>query len=407
MQLNYKEKTRCLCCDSENLKKVIDLGKQPLANSYHKIDEELEFFPLGLNLCKNCYHLQLSHVVNPDLLFKHYLYVSGTSNTSHAYFDWFVKFVMEYTGTKQGSVLDIACNDGTQLDYFKKHGWDTYGVEPAVNLHQISNKKHSVICDYFKTPIFNDKKFEIIVAQNVFAHLENTKEFLDNCYTIMKDNSYLFIQTSQAELVNNNQYDTIYHEHLSFFNINSMNELVKRTNLHLIDVIKSHIHGISYIFVISKNKNNSTFIQNHIAVEKEKGLLNQSTYEEYSKNIFHSVKKFRETVSNYRNQGYKIIGYGAAAKGMTVLNFTNVKLDLIIDDNPLKHNLFTPGTNILISPQSALKNCSIDDKIVFVPLAWNFFNEIKSKILNIRKNKNDLFLMYFPYVRIIQSNDME
>jgi len=404
MLLNYKEKTHCICCNSSDLRIVLDLGKQPLANSYHKLGEELDEFPLGLNLCTNCFHLQLSHIVNPDLLFKHYLYVSGTSATSHAYFDWFVRFVQEYTGKQNGTVLDIACNDGSQLDYFQKHGWNTFGVEPAVNLYEVSKQKHSVICDYFKAPIFDNKTFDIIVAQNVFAHLEETKQFLDDCYSMMTDDSYLFIQTSQAELINNNQYDTIYHEHLSFFNINSMNELVKRTQLYLIDVIKSHIHGISYIFVISKKNTNSTYVQNHIAVEREKGLLNLKTYEEYSKNVNYSVKQFGDTVRQFRNEGYKIIGYGAAAKGMTVLNFTNVKLDLIIDDNPLKHNLYTPGMNIQILPQSALEEYSLDDKIVFVPLAWNFFNEIKSKILKIRQSKNDIFLMYFPYIRIVESN---
>lgn len=401
MLLNYKEKIHCICCNSKNLKLILDLGKQPLANSYHAKDEILESFPLGLNLCENCFHLQLTHVVNPDLLFKHYLYVSGTSTTSHAYFNWFVNFVSEYTNKTSGKILDIACNDGSQLDYFKKQGWDTYGVEPAKNLYEISNKTHSVICDYFKSSIFDNKKFDIITAQNVFAHLEETKQFLDDCSTIMNDDSFLFIQTSQAELVNNNQYDTIYHEHLSFFNINSMNELIKRTDLFLVDVIKTHIHGISYIFVIKKQEKNKHLVSNHIAVEKEKGLLNIKTYEEYSKNVYELASKFSKTVDQYRNEGYKIIGYGAAAKGMTVLNFTQVKLDLIIDDNPLKHNLYTPGTDIHILPQSVLEQYHEDDKILFVPLAWNFFNEIKNKILKIRQNQNDVFLMYFPYIRIV------
>lgn len=395
MSLNYKEKTHCICCNSTQLKLIIDLGKQPLANSYHEETEVLESFPLGLNLCENCFHLQLTHVVNPDLLFKHYLYVSGTSTTSHAYFDWFVNFVSEYTNKNSGSVLDIACNDGSQLDYFKKHGWDTYGVEPAINLHEISNKNHTVVCDYFKSSIFNNKKFDIITAQNVFAHLEETKKFLDDCASMMTDDSFLFIQTSQAELVNNNQYDTIYHEHLSFFNINSMNELVKRTGLFLVDVIKTHIHGISYIFVIRKIEKNKHLVANHIAVEKEKGLLSLKTYEEYSKNVYKLANDFSSTIQKHKLEGYKIVGYGAAAKGMTVLNFTNVKLDVIIDDNPLKHNLYTPGMNILISPPSFLNNYSDDDKILFVPLAWNFFNEIKGKILKIRNNPNDKFVTYF------------
>lgn len=395
MITKYKKQTNCLCCNSDNLKEILNLNEQPLANSYHEKDETLDFFPLALNLCQNCFHLQLSHIVNPDLLFKNYLYVSGTSQTSHEYFNWFVNFISEYTNKKSGTVLDIACNDGAQLDYFKKYGWETYGVEPATNLYEISKINHSVVCEYFKDKLFENKTFDVITAQNVFAHLEGTKDFLDACEHVMSDDSYLFIQTSQAELINSNQYDTIYHEHLSFFNINSMNELVKRTNLHLVDVIKTHIHGISYLFVISKKPKNKFLIENHIAVEKEKGLLNLNTYENYSNNVYRLAKEFSQNIQDFRSKGYKIIGYGAAAKGMTVLNFTNVQLDLIIDDNPLKQNLYTPGTNIIILPSNVLNNYSPDDKILFVPLAWNFFNEIKSKILKIRDNKNDVFLTYF------------
>lgn len=395
MSINYKEKLKCICCDSDNLKLIIDLGMQPLANSYHAKDEVLEKFPLGLNLCLNCFHLQLTHVVNPDLLFKHYLYVSGTSTTGHNYFKWFVNFVKEYTCKNTGTVLDIACNDGSQLDYFKNHGWDTYGVEPATNLFEISKKNHTVMCDYFNDSVFVDHKFDIITAQNVFAHLEKTKEFLDKCSKLMKDDSYLFIQTSQAELINSNQYDTIYHEHLSFFNINSMNELIKRTDLFLVDVIKSHIHGISYIFVIKKKEKNKYLIQNYIDLEKEKGLLNLETYEKYTKDVYTIANTFATTVKYYKSQGYKIVGYGAAAKAMTVLNFTNVKLDIIIDDNPLKHNLYTPGTDILITSSSYFDTFMPEDKILFVPLAWNFFTEIKEKILKYRNNSNDKFVTYF------------
>jgi hypothetical protein len=395
MTEHYKEKKYCVCCGSNNLKEILNFDKQPLANSYHKNDQKLETFPLGVNLCQNCFHLQLTHIVTPDILFKNYLYVSGTSQTGHNYFNWFVNFVSEYTGKKSGSVLDIACNDGTQLDYFKNHSWETYGVEPATNLYEISKKNHNVVCNYFKDNLFDNKKFDIITAQNVFAHLEETKEFLDSCEKIMSDDSYLFIQTSQAELINSCQFDTIYHEHISFFNINSMNELVKRTNLHLIDVVKTHIHGISYLFVISKKNKNKFLIENHIAVEREKGLLDLHTYEIYSKNVYKLANEFLKNIEYYKSQGYKIIGYGAAAKGMTILNFLKIKLDLILDDNPLKQNLYTPGMNIIILPSEILKNYDERDKILFVPLAWNFFEEIKAKILKIRNNENDLFLTYF------------
>ena len=396
----YHKKETCICCDSKELLEILDLKNQPLANSYHQENEVLEEFPLKLNLCSKCYHLQLSYIVNPDYLFKNYLYVSGTSNTMLDYFDWFSSFIKEYHPNAK-SVLDIACNDGSQLNYFKKLGFETYGIDPAENLFSLSKENHSVICDYFDKKHYVNQKFDIIIGQNVFAHNENAKTFLDDCYELMTDDSFLFIQTSQSEMIQNNQFDTIYHEHISFFNINSFNELVKRTKLHLVDVIKTPIHGISYLFIISKRNLKPSLIKNLIDVEKSYGLLNKETYEIYNKNVNNIVNDFIKNIMHYKNLGYKIVGYGAAAKGNTFLNFANIKLDLIIDDNKLKQGLYTPGTNIKITSIDTLNEFNETDKILFVPLAWNYFNEIRNRILNVRKNKNDLYLRYFPNINVI------
>ena len=398
---DYKILDKCLCCDSTDIEILLDLNNQPLANSYHKEDEVLDEYPLGVNICNNCYHIQLTHVVNPDLLFKDYLYVSGTTKTLHDNMKWFVDYVLETTIWGKGnSVLDIACNDGTQLDYFKKKGFKTFGVDPAENLHKLSSKNHKVICDYFNADKF-DRQFDVITAQNVFAHNSNPKEFLEHCDELMHDKSVLYIQTSQAEMILNNQFDTIYHEHVSFFNINSMNELVKRTNLTLTDVIKTPVHGISYLFRFTKN----TFegrgkVFNEIEVERQRGLLSKKTYDEYKTNITKLVSDFKELVRNSKREGFELIGYGAAAKGMTFLNFADVELDYILDDNELKHHLYTPGTNVPIKPNGFLKQYKESDKILFIPLAWNFYNEIQERILKTRDNKNDWFLRYFPEVKL-------
>ena len=398
---DYTSLDRCLCCDSTDIKILLDLNNQPLANSYHDNTKEMDEYPLGVNICNNCYHIQLTHVVNPDLLFKDYLYVSGTTKTLHDNMKWFVDYVLETTiWSKGNSVLDIACNDGTQLNYFKDKGFKTYGVDPAENLHKLSSENHTVVCDYFNADTF-DRQFDVITAQNVFAHNSNPKEFLEHCDELMHDESVLYIQTSQAEMILNNQFDTIYHEHVSFFNINSMNELAKRTNLTLTDVIKTPVHGISYLFRFTKN----TFegrrkVFNEIEVERQRGLLSKKTYNEYTKNITKLVSDFKELVQNSKREGFKLIGYGAAAKGMTFLNFAGVKLDYIIDDNELKHNLYTPGTNTIIKPNGFLKQFKENDKILFIPLAWNFYDEIQERILKTRDNKNDWFLRYFPEVKL-------
>ena len=399
---DYTSLDRCLCCDSADIEILLDLNNQPLANSYHNNTKEMDEYPLGVNICNNCYHIQLTHVVNPDLLFKDYLYVSGTTKTLHDNMKWFVDYVLETTIYGKGNtVLDIACNDGTQLNYFKDEGFKTYGIDPAKNLHKLSSKNHEVVCDYFRKGWSTFGLIDVIVAQNVFAHNSNPKEFLEECEKIMHDDSVLYIQTSQAEMILNNQFDTIYHEHVSFFNINSVNELAERTNLTLTEVIKTPVHGISYLFRFTKN----TFegrrrVFNEIEVERQRGLLSKKTYDEYAKNVINVVDDFKELIQNSKREGFKLVGYGAAAKGMTFLNFADVKLDVIIDDNELKQGLYTPGTNIPIKSNEYLKTYSDDDKVLFIPLAWNFYDEIRERILKTRDNKNDWFLRYFPEVKL-------
>jgi SAM-dependent methyltransferase len=394
---NFTEKKDCICCGKSNLSLVLDLNNQPLANSYHKEDEVLEEYPLGLNLCDNCYHLQLTHIVDPDLLFKNYLYCSGTSQTLRDNFEWFSNFVLEDAPVCK-TVLDIACNDGTQLDCFKAKGVETYGIDPAENLYELSSKNHDVKCEYFDS-VFFGHLFDVIIAQNVFAHNSDPKKFLDDCCELMDDDSRLYIQTSQAHMVQNNQFDTVYHEHISFFNINSFNELVKRTNLNLIDVIKTPVHGVSYLFVLSKKKMNEHRVQNLIDTERETGLYSKKTYDDYKRNILNIVESFKKVVKHVQGE-YPVIGYGAAAKGNTFLNFADIKLDYVIDDNELKQGLYTPGTNIEIKSVELLKEYSEDDRILFVPLAWNFYDEIRKRIKIVRDNKNDRFLKYFPNIEV-------
>lgn len=333
-------------------------------------------------------------------MFKDYLYVSGTSKTLRDYFDWFADYVE--TWEDPGDVLDIACNDGSQLDSFKERGWSTYGVDPAENLYKLSSEEHNITCDYFKGGKQFDRTFDVITAQNVFAHNEDALKFLNDCADVLDYDGTVFIQTSQAELVQSNQFDTVYHEHLSFFNINSMNELAKRSKLDLVDVVKTPIHGISYIFVFRKTapELSTKWVQNLINVEKQRGLNTLETYDIYKNNVEEIIIDFRNAVERFRNDGYEIIGYGAAAKGMTFLNYADVYPDVIIDDNPLKQGLYTPGGNTPIHGIEYVKNLGKNAKVLFIPLAWNFYSEIRTNIKSVRNNNGDFFLKYFPSVKI-------
>ncbi len=406
---NSVELKECLACGSTHLKLTLDLGAQPLANSYKDHPEDIqEEFPLAINRCEKCYHVQLTHAVNPELMFKEYLYVSGTTNTMRQHFDWFANFTKEYfdfaNAARPMNVLDIGCNDGTQLDYYKEKGLDTYGIDPAENLYERSSKNHTVFMKYFDMDfvVENPQTYDIITAQNVFAHNYDPLKFLCAARNIMNSDSLLFIQTSQADMILNNEFDTIYHEHINFFNINSMNELCKRKELYLIDVVKCPLHGNSYIFVISKNKSirRQAHIQNLIDMERKAGLMNEATYIEYANRCKKVVSDLRSVCDDYNrlDVGFSVIGYGAAAKGMTLLNYSKIKLDYIIDDNPLKQGKYTPGSNVPIVSSDVLKD--IKNGILFIPLAWNFYDEIKGRIKQKRNSEWDLFCKYFPKVKV-------
>jgi len=291
MENKIKKIDNCLACGSMNLIPSLDLGLQPLANSYlDKKDSQEYSYPLAVNLCQDCFHLQLTHLVDPSIIYKNYLYVSGTTQTLKNYSDWFAGFVTENIARNSNNILDIGCNDGTQLDYFKVRGFNTFGIDPAENLFPISSAKHTIICDFFTIESVSKIKVELdaITAQNVFAHNPNPYLFLNHCRKLMGEDTRLFIQTSQANMVLNNEFDTIYHEHVNFFNINSMERLVERAGLCLIDAIRTPIHGTSYLFVISKSKNNHYRIQNSRLLEK--ALTDKQTYADWESNVIENMK---------------------------------------------------------------------------------------------------------------------
>jgi len=399
---NVTENIECLACGGTQLFPSLNLGQQPLANDFVPEVSKLPTYPLGVNVCNDCHHLQLTHTVDPKIIYSNYLYVAGTSQTLKDYSEWFAGYVSERLSGLSYNVLDIGCNDGTQLDCFVKHNMNTYGVDPAENIHPTSSAKHSVICDFFGPEVvgkLSHVKYDAITAQNVFAHNQNPLEFLETCSALMDTHTQLFIQTSQADMVLNNEFDTIYHEHINFFNTNSMNELAKRANLDLIDVIKTPIHGTSYVFVFSKLLKRENHISN--IIKSESKLLDTQTYIDWEASTIANMTVLKSTIDNLKREGYKVIGYGAAAKGNTLLNYIDTPLDLIIDDSPLKQNLYAPGTNSPIKSIDALKEFSKDTKIVFMPLAWNFFTEISQRIKAVRNEPQDKFLKYFPNVEVV------
>ena len=388
----------CLACNSKNLRQVLDLNLQPLANSYlsNKHLKEKKY-PLKVNACLNCNHLQLSIAVNPKKIYQNYDYVSGTTDTYKKFMKKFFRFCIQSNKKKflYKNILDIGCNDGSQLDVFKSNNFKTYGVDPAKNIFKISSKKHNVICDFFNKKVVAkiNNKFDFIISQNSFAHNPKPIEFLKNAKELMHEKSLLIIQTSQADMCRNLEFDTIYHEHINFFNINSMNKLIQRSELKLDNVVKDPIHGSSYLFVIRRYSDQKKIDK---LLKKEK-FLNFKYYKNWGKRCKETVKKIKYRIDNISKKNI-IIGYGAAAKANTFLNFSKVKFEIIIDDNKLKQNKFCPGSKIPIKSLNFIKNYK--KNIYIVPLAWNFYKEIKKRVISVRKKNKDKFIVFFPKFKI-------
>jgi 2-polyprenyl-3-methyl-5-hydroxy-6-metoxy-1,4-benzoquinol methylase len=388
---NFKNIDNCYACGSEKLHKFCSLGEQPLANNLkNAVEESDELYPLEVNVCMNCYHSQLTIAVDREALYRHYLYVSGTSNTLSEEFSKVASIIHDEHPGAGKKILDIACNDGTFLKAFRPYNWELHGIDPAKNIvESVSDEDLKLHCDFFPSTLI-DSQYDVITCFNVVAHIPDPLEFLKNCKDILNKNGTIYVQTSQKNMIKNGEFDTIYHEHHSFFNINSMNELCKRAGLSLVDVCFRPVHGISYLFKIKHKAENTEItldkreerINNLIAGEKY--TLDPETYEEFS----FKVQKNKERLNNIINESkLKVVGYGAAAKGVVMSNFFQLKHAYIIDDNPLKIGKVIGGVNIPIVSSEVLQ--SEKDDLLIIVYAWNFFEEIKNKIKSIRPNNND------------------
>lgn len=341
-----------------------------------------ETYPLALNFCISCSHLQLTHVVSRERIFRNYQYLSGTSETLKKDFENFAQHITVKHGVS--SVLDVACNDGSQLDAFKNLGWETTGIDPAQNIYPISSKNHKVICDFLKIEHVDEISANISIAQNVIAHTPKPQELLHIMSQISPD---AYIQTSQANMVVQNQFDTIYHEHLSFFSEYSYYKMSKIAEFPLIEVSKRKIHGESFLF---HNQRNANWVS---GIKK----LEFKEVQNFAAKSIVIRMELDNAIEKLIQMGFKMVGYGAAAKGMTVLNSIDHSLDMILDDSPLKQGKYTPTKSIPIYPISKLNE--IDSEFVLVLLAWNFRDEILRKISR-QVNKPFKVLEYFPEVKV-------
>lgn len=398
----YKEIQNCVVCKrSDSLKKYLDFGLQPLANSYH-YGMNLDQYPLAVQFCEECCHTQLTASVDPKEMFEHYLYISDTSKTLTNYFEDLCDKILARNDTRKLDVLEIACNSGLFLEMFSKKGMNCFGVDPAINLRDMSKKRNlDVLVDFWNEEtaekLSKDKTFDIICAIHVLPHVPDPVAFLRACKKVMRSNGKIYIQTSQCNMFDNNEFDAIYHEHVSYFTATSFGRMASELGLKITGAWKAPIHSMCFVFELSHAEENCHDFVNMCIKEIENKRNIYQSYVEFSENAEKIKNDLLQSINNFKKRKVKVVGYGASAKGNTLLNWLGCKLDYIVDDNNLKWGYLTPGMNIPIVAPTQLYN--EPSSVAIVCLAWNFFDEIHQ---NVKSNTNlkHKFIKYFPEVEV-------
>tara|TARA_B100000963_G_scaffold350985_1_gene361961 strand:- start:547 stop:3099 length:2553 start_codon:yes stop_codon:yes gene_type:complete len=384
-------KFNCRSCGNSNLKRVVSLGYQPLANNLtNKKEEKCELYPLEVNYCEKCHNCQLSVSVDPKKMFSNYLY---TSSTSKVFRNHFVQAAKKYSkdlklNKKKSYIIDIGSNDGVALKPFLDLGYKkVLGIEPAKNLAKLANKNKIKTFNGFleKKNIKKIKKnADLILASNVFAHSDKLKEMAECMFSLLRKTGTLIIEVQYLmNTLKDLTFDNIYHEHYNYWSLTSLVYFFNQFNAKIFRSEKIDTHGGSIRIYITKGQ--KVKIENSVKTmlkeEEIFGIKDFKTYQNFGKKVYEIRANVQKNIKKLKDKNKKIIGYGAPAKATTALNFFGIskEIDFIVEDNKLKHNKFIPGVKIPIKSKSNIK----DKKNTLLVLAWNFYDEIKKNNLNL------------------------
>src|SRR5438094_1867170 len=360
------DRSRCRICEADALKSVLDLGLQPLANSFIRPDEVGQpepRYPLELARCTACGHVQLSVTVPPEIMFRNYLYVSGTSDTIPAHFAAYAKDVAERFVPKGGLVVEIGSNDGTLLRAFDRGAVRVLGVEPARNIAAMANAAGIPTLDeFFGEAIAGEivakhGRASAIIGNNVVAHIDDLHGLMNGVAALLDDRGVFVAEFPYlVDLLEKTAYDTIYHEHLSYFSVGSVVDLAARHQMKAVDGRRLGVPGGSIRVFIARQLDPPPDVERLLAFEDKMRLKDGLPLASFVK----AVRKQREGLMRLLREirsSRRLAGYGAPAKGNTLLNYCEIDrsvLDFIVDLSPLKHGLLTPGTHIPVEPPERL-----------------------------------------------------
>ena len=389
---------KCKICSNNNTKEVINLGKQPLANKYPKnnlqIKNEVKYY-LKVFYCKNCRSGQISKLIDRNLMFKDYYYLSSVNDKLVNHFK-----KLAYKIRKSKFVIDIGSNDGILLKPLKDMGVKCLGIDPSINVGKIANKKGlNTIIGFFDKKIIKKilktyQKPDVLVASSVVTHLKNPKEFAKNIKSLlMKDGIFILEIEYLYNFIENLEFERFYFDRPFYYSVKSIDILFKNVGMSLIDVEKIDVHGESIRCYINNGKNLPKSNRLLKMLKNENKKLNINLFNEFNKKIKIETKNLIDNISLMKDSKKKIIGYGAPARVATITNYANIterEIPVIIDDSPLKQGRFSPGKHIRIINKKNIDEKKVDTIIVF---AYEYFKEIKKNF----KNKKIKFYKPIPF----------
>jgi hypothetical protein len=406
----------CRFCKTPLHDTIVDLGMSPLANSYLPLTNVTKmepFYPLCLYICRECLLVQVEEVESPANIFTDYAYFSSYSSTwlkhSKAYCDMTIE---RFGLNDQSSVVEIASNDGYLLQYFLEKKIKVLGIEPAANVAVSAIEKgiQTVVkffgCETARELVSEGKKADLLIGNNVLAHVPDINDFVGGMKILLSEKGVITMEFPHLlQLMLKNQFDTIYHEHFSYFSFTTVKKIFNRHGMTLFDVEELPTHGGSLRIYACHNEdmavaNESKRATEMLAREVEQGLCDINSYLSFSQRVQETKRKILTFLINQKRAGKKIVGFGAPAKGNTLLNYCGVRADFIdytVDDTPAKQGRFLPGTHIQVKNPKVLKETK-PDFLVIMP--WNFKEEIIQKHSYVRA-WGCRFVVFIPEVQII------